>query len=91
MYSEIESEMDASTAYSVQEGPSGVLQDCCGILVHCKSQDALDLYNQGLLEYVRYYGNYMNSFEKALELDNEFFLINCMLVSLYIICNRLVL
>jgi len=73
--------MNSSAARSVQDGTSGVLQDCCGISVHCKSQDALDFYNQGLLEYVRYYGDYVDSFKKALELDNEFFLMNCMLVS----------
>ena len=81
MQSEMNTSVDSDSHTPVQEGLSGVLQDCCGILVHCKSQNALDLYNQGLLEYARYYGDYMSSFKKALELDNDFFLINCMLVS----------
>ena len=59
----------------------GVLKDSCGVAVHCKSQDALDYYNQGLLQYVRSYGDAMASFEKALELDNKFVLMNCTLVS----------
>lgn len=58
-----------------------VLQDRCGLHVHCASQEAMDCYNQGLIQYVRSYGDSMASFKKALELDNGFFLINCTLVS----------
>ena len=69
-----------NTSAAQCEGLSSVLQDCCGNFVHCKNLHALELYNQGQLEYVRYYGDCKSSFEKALELDNEFFMINCMLV-----------
>ena len=57
-----------------------VLQDSCGNAVHCKSQDALEFFNQGVLEYVRSYGDCMASFNKALQLDGEFLLVNCTLV-----------
>lgn len=60
-----------------------VLLDSCGNEVHCKSQDALDRFNKGLLEYVRSHGNCMGSFEEALKLDNEFVLVNCVLVSFW--------
>ena len=63
------------------ESHTGVLRDRCGLEVHCSSQEAMDRYNQGLIEYVRSYGDSMASFGKALELDNGFFLINCTLVS----------
>lgn len=58
-----------------------VLNDSCGNPVHCKSQDALDWYNEGVLQYAKSYGDSMASFNKALELDSEFLLINCTLVS----------
>ena len=57
-----------------------VLHDSCGNTVHCKSQDALDRFNEGLLKYVRSYGDSMASFEEALKLDSEFLLVNCTLV-----------
>lgn len=57
-----------------------VLQDSCGNAVHCKTQDALDSFNQGVFQYVRSYGNCMASFKKALKLDSEFLLVNCTLV-----------
>ena len=57
-----------------------VLQDSCGSAVHCKSQDALDCFNKGVLQYVRSYGDCMASFNKALQLDSEFLLVNCALV-----------
>jgi len=58
-----------------------VLRDSCGLELHCSSQEAVDCYNQGLIQYVRSYGDSMESFGKALKLDNAFFLINCTLVS----------
>lgn len=58
-----------------------VLQDSCGNEVHCKSQDALDRFNEGVLQFIRSYGDCMTSFKAALELDNEFVLVHSMLVS----------
>ncbi|XP_065913134.1 tetratricopeptide repeat protein 38-like [Dysidea avara] len=66
------------------ESHTGVLRDRCGLEVHCSSQEAMDRYNQGLIEYVRSYGDSMASFGKALELDNGFFLINCTLGSMWL-------
>ncbi|XP_065900373.1 tetratricopeptide repeat protein 38-like isoform X2 [Dysidea avara] len=55
------------------------LRDCCGIPVYCNNQQALELYNQGLLEFIKGYGDYRRKFEKTLELDSQFFLVNCTL------------
>ena len=56
-------------------------KDCCGIPVHCNNQQALELHNQGLLEFIKGYGDYNSKFKQSLELDSQFFLINCTLVS----------
>jgi len=73
------------------ESPADILRDSCGLEVHCSSQEAMDCYNEGLIQYVSGYGNSMANFEKALKLDNGFFLINCTLVSTkydsYLCCN----
>ena len=58
-----------------------ILEDCCGIPVHCNSRQALELYNQGLLEFVKGYGDYYSKFIKSLELDNRFLLLSCAVVS----------
>ena len=57
-----------------------LFEDCCGITLQCSSQQALDLYNQGLFEYIKGYGDYVSTFEKALELDPNFVLVHCALV-----------
>ena len=56
-------------------------KDCCGIPVRCSNQQALELYNQGLMEFMKGYGDYNSKFKKSLELDSQFFLMNCTLVS----------
>ena len=57
-----------------------LFEDCCGITVQCNSQRALDLFNQGLFEYIKGYGDFLSTFEKALELDTNFVLVHCTLV-----------
>ena len=60
-----------------------LFEDCCGIAIQCNNQQALDLYNQGLFEYIKGYGDYVSTFEKALELDANFVLVHCTLVRIY--------
>lgn len=61
-----------------------LFKDCCGITVQCASQQAVDLYNQGLLEYIKGYGDYFSTFEKALEVDPNFVLVRCVLVCIFV-------
>jgi len=70
------------TATNTSRTPK-LLEDCCGITVECCSQQALDLFNQGLLEYIKGYGNFLSTFEKALEFDPEFLLVHCTLVCIF--------
>ena len=66
----------------------GVLfEDCCGITVQCNSQQSLDLFNQGLFEYIKGYGDFSSTFEKALELDPNFVLVHCILVCTLLPCR----
>ena len=65
-------------------------KDCCGITVQCGNQQAVDLYNQGLLEYIKGYGDCVSNFEKALELDPNFVLVHCALVCIsYYMCSSI--
>ena len=57
-----------------------LFEDCCGITVQCSSQQALDLFNQGLFEYIKGYGDFLSTFQKALDLDPTFVLVHCTLV-----------
>jgi len=58
-------------------------EDCCGITVQCSSQQALDLYEQGLFQYIKGYGDYLSTFEKALEHDSNFVLVHCTVVCIF--------
>ena len=64
---------------SISKTPQ-LFEDCCGITVECSSQQALNLFNQGLFEYIKGYGSFLSTFEKALEFDAEFLLVHCTLV-----------
>jgi len=73
--------MASSDGIKIVQDDRFLLKDCCGIPVRCNNQQALELYNQGLLEFIKGYGDYNSKFKKSLELDSQFPLVNCTLVS----------
>jgi len=62
-----------------KEGASCV--DCCGVPLTCASDDALECFNNALLEYVGVRQSALPHWTKALELDPSFVLTHCALVS----------
>lgn len=59
------------------------LVDATGYAVSCNGKEALEWFNKGFLAFVTLNGNAMTCFEKALELDPEFLLVHCIVVSSY--------
>lgn len=54
--------------------------DCGGAPLTCTSDDALESFNKGLLEYVSVRQSALSHWERAVELDPAFVLAHCALV-----------
>ena len=54
--------------------------DCGGAPLTCTSNDALESFNKGLLEYVSVRQSALSHWERAVELDPAFVLAHCALV-----------
>ena len=54
--------------------------DCGGALLTCTSDEALESFNKGLLEYVSVRQSALSHWERAVELDPAFVLAHCALV-----------
>ena len=66
----------------------GQLLDASGYAVSCKSEEALKWFNKGVYAFVTLRGDAMTAFYKALELDPDFLLIHCTLVSI-MFCRKI--
>ena len=56
------------------------LTDLCGLVVTCKSQKAIDLYNNVLEAFASQAAGFFRSLKRALKLDPDFILARCMMV-----------
>lgn len=61
---------------------AGNLVDVSGYGVSCSSDEAVECFNKGVAAYASLNGNCMTLFNKALELDPDFLLLHCVLVSI---------
>ena len=57
------------------------MDDTTGYSLSCTSHDALEWFNKGLVSFVSLYENSMSFFLKALEVDPDFVIVHCILVS----------
>lgn len=60
----------------------GLLQATAAYAVSCCGKDALEWFNKGVLAFVTLNGNAMACFDKALQLDPNFLLVHCVVVSI---------
>ena len=58
--------------------------DQCGLSVTCKSRKALDLYNTAIELFISQTEEFVSSLKNILELDPDFVLARCLLVSIII-------
>ena len=56
-------------------------RDCMGLVVTCKDDTALAMYDKALYALVRLDNKLISYTHKALELDGSFVLVNCIMVS----------
>lgn len=57
------------------------LPDVTGYAVSCSSQEAVEWCSKGIVAFVTLNGDAMTCFNKALELEPDFLLVHCVLVS----------
>lgn len=58
------------------------LVDATGYAVSCSKREAVEWFDKGMIAFVTLNGNFMSFFNKALEVDPEFVLVHCVLVSI---------
>ena len=58
--------------------------DGTGYEITCSKQEAVDWFNKGVVAFATLNGNCMSFFNKCLELDPDFLVVHCVLVSAYV-------